>query len=70
MKKSCSNCKFLGIHTREDGRSWLDVCEVEEPEEDVTPGVYFYAVIVQGEFDASCCLGFKPRVSVMAGDEV
>ena len=56
-EKLCNKCKWLKRYTSEDGKTWMDVCESEEPDcED--DGLYRVTVVDAEEFDASHCLNF------------
>ena len=62
-EKTCTKCKWLRKYATEDGRSWLNICEAEEPDEE-DEGLYRVAAVDTEGFDASFCLNFKKRDEV------
>ena len=59
--QDCTKCKHLKKYNSEDGRSWMMVCEGDDPEED-SPGRFLVTAIDVGYFDASDCLAFESKV--------
>lgn len=57
-QKSCFNCRHLKKYTSED-RSWMNVCEAEEPEEQ--DGMYFVATIDTELFNPAFCYAFRQK---------
>lgn len=66
-EKSCYTCKFLKRYTSEDGYSWMNVCEADEPDE-IDDGFFFVSVVDLDTFDASLCLGYKKKRTADHGE--
>ena len=58
-KPNCNKCRFLKRYISEDGESWMNICDGEEPESGENDGLYLVTVVDTEEFDASECIIFK-----------
>lgn len=56
-QKSCFNCRHLRKYTSED-RSWMDVCEAEQPEE-IEEGMFYVTTIDAERYTPSGCILFR-----------